>query len=50
MEPKKIHEENEQKTFALAFETGEEVMATLMEFAGENGIDAARFTAIGAFS
>ena len=34
----------------LIFETGEEVVSTLTRFAAENGIDAAHFTAIGAFS
>jgi len=37
------------RTFALIFETGDEVMAGLNAFAGENGLAAARFTAIGAF-
>jgi predicted DNA-binding protein with PD1-like motif len=50
METKQIHEEGGQKTFALVFETGDEVMAGLSGFAKENGLDAASLTAIGAFS
>ena len=50
MEAKQIHEEGGQKTFALVFDTGDEVMACLTNFAKENGLDAARLTAIGAFS
>jgi uncharacterized protein len=50
MEAKQIHEENGQKTFALVFDTGDEVIAGLSGFAAENGLDAASLTAIGAFS
>ena len=50
VEVKLIHEEKGQKTFALIFGTGEEVMAGLTDFAEENGLDAASLTAIGAFS
>ena len=35
---------------ALIFETGDEVMTRLREFASRENIRAARFTAIGAFS
>lgn len=45
-----IHEEDGQKSFALAFETGDEIVSGLTDFAKENGIDAASFTALGAFS
>lgn len=39
-----------ERTFALVFETGEEPMALLQQFARDEGVAAARFTAIGAFS
>ncbi len=50
MEAKHLHEEEGQKTFALIFDTGDEVMAELTGFAKDNGLDAASLTAIGAFS
>ena len=49
MKSKLIYEQGE-KTWALAFEPGDEVMAELTNFANENHLDAASFTAIGAFS
>jgi uncharacterized protein len=49
MEAKQIHEENGQKTFALVFDTGDEVIAGLSSFAAENDLNAASITAIGAF-
>lgn len=39
---------DEEKTFALIFETGEEVADGLLTFAREAGLTAAHFTAIGA--
>jgi uncharacterized protein len=45
-----LHESDGQKTYALVFDTGDEVIATLERFAREQGITAAQFTAIGAFS
>ena len=36
-------------TFALVFQTGDEVASGLLKFAKENNIGAAHFTAIGAF-
>jgi predicted DNA-binding protein with PD1-like motif len=39
----------QEKTYALIMETGDEPMETLVSFATENGITAARLTAIGAF-
>jgi predicted DNA-binding protein with PD1-like motif len=45
-----LHEEGGQKTYVLVFETGDEVMAGLEGFAREQGLSAAHFTAIGAFS
>jgi len=44
-----IHEHQGEKTFALIFETGDEAMAGLVDFARTNRLGAARFTAIGAF-
>lgn len=38
------------KTFAVVFETGDEVMAGLKRFAREQRLSASHFTAIGAFS
>lgn len=38
------------EAWILVFETGEEVVGTLKEFAGREGITGARFQAIGAFS
>ena len=49
MKAKLIHEQGE-KTFALVFDPGDEVMEELTNFAKENGLNAAHFTAIGAFS
>jgi predicted DNA-binding protein with PD1-like motif len=49
MKSKLIHEHGGEKTFALIFETGDEAMAGLVEFAGANKLGAAHFTAIGAF-
>ena len=37
-------------TYALIFESGEEVMETLKTFANEHKLKASRFSAIGAFS
>ena len=50
MDAKQLHEEEGQKTFALIFNTGDEVMAGLTGFAKDNGLDAASLTAIGAFA
>lgn len=49
MNAKQIHEERGQRTFALVFEAGDEVVLGLTDFAGGNGLAAASFTAIGAF-
>ena len=46
---KLIHEDGAEKTFAVVFETGDEAMAGLQEFARQNHLGGARFTAIGAF-
>jgi predicted DNA-binding protein with PD1-like motif len=50
MKAKLIYEEQGEKTFALVFDPGDEAMEELTNFAKENGLSAARFTAIGAFS
>ncbi len=49
MKAKLLHEDRE-RTFALVFDKGDEVLAELEKFARDHGITAARFTAIGAFS
>jgi predicted DNA-binding protein with PD1-like motif len=40
----------DNSTYALIFESGDEVMEILKTFANEHSLKAARFTAIGAFS
>lgn len=42
--------DDQEKTYALIFEKGDEVMAGLTSFAKEAGLAGAHFTAIGAFS
>ena len=49
MRAKQIHEERGQKTFALVFDTDDEVVAGLTNFAKESHLSAAGLTAIGAF-
>src|SRR5262245_29794703 len=49
MRAKLLHEAEGQKTFALVFETGDEVMSNLAAFARENRLGGSHFTAIGAF-
>ena len=39
-----------ERTIALVFDTGDEPMSLLARFAEQHNMDAARFTAIGAFS
>ena len=50
MQAKQIHEQDGQRTYALVFDTGDEVMEGLTQFAKDEGLDAASLTAIGAFS
>lgn len=50
MKEKLLHEESGQKTFAVVFDTGDEVATGLLAFAKEKGVAASHFTAIGAFS
>lgn len=49
MNAKLLNDQQGEKTFALIFKTGDEVMAGLLDFAGEKRLSSARFTAIGAF-
>ena len=46
----KLINNDQQKTFAIILQSGEEVMEQLMAFAKEQKISASQFTAIGAFS
>jgi predicted DNA-binding protein with PD1-like motif len=46
----KVIDEMAPRTWALVFDTGDEVVAPLTEFATLHQLTAARFTAIGAFS
>jgi predicted DNA-binding protein with PD1-like motif len=50
MRAKVLYEHGEERVFALVFETGDDVVRRLEEFARENAIATAHFTAIGAFS
>ena len=50
MRSKLIQEEGGEKTFALVFDMGDEVVSEITNFARENALDAATLTAIGAFS
>jgi uncharacterized protein len=49
MKTKLLHDGG-ARTFAVVFDTGDEVSEGLLEFARQNGIRGASFTAIGAFS
>ncbi|MFO0888948.1 MAG: PPC domain-containing DNA-binding protein [Isosphaeraceae bacterium] len=49
MKSKCLNDDPREKTFALIFDTGDEAMAGLREFARANRLGAARFTAIGGF-
>ena len=46
----KLLNERGEKIFALIFSSGDEVMASLLQFAKEHHLDAAHFTAIGGLS
>jgi predicted DNA-binding protein with PD1-like motif len=50
VQSKLLHQVDGQKTFALIFETGDEVLSTLKDFARKEKLSAAQFTAVGAFS
>jgi predicted DNA-binding protein with PD1-like motif len=47
---KLLHEEDGQRTFVLVFDKGDEVAGGLTGFAKDEGVGAASFTALGAFS
>jgi predicted DNA-binding protein with PD1-like motif len=47
---KLLHEQQGQKTFAVVFDTGDEVASGLLAFAKEKHLGGSHFTAIGAFS
>lgn len=49
MKSKLLSESDGQKTYALIFETGDEVMSNLARFAKENRLGGSRLAAIGAF-
>ncbi|HXG63741.1 MAG TPA: PPC domain-containing DNA-binding protein [Blastocatellia bacterium] len=46
----KLIQEQGQKTYAVVFDKGDEVMTGLLDFAKKNDLTAASFTALGAFS
>jgi uncharacterized protein len=50
VQSKLLHETDGVRTFALVLDTGDETMGRVSAFADENDLDAADFTAIGAFS
>ncbi|WP_421999255.1 PPC domain-containing DNA-binding protein [Reyranella sp.] len=50
MQSRLLHQVEGERTYALIFETGDEVLSLLKQFAQEHDLSAARFTAIGAFS
>ncbi len=50
MKSKLIHEHGGERTFALIFEMGDEVMSNLIDFAKKNQLGGSRLSAIGAFS
>lgn len=50
MKAKLIHEHGGERTFALIFDTGDEVMANLIAFAKTQRLGGSRISAIGAFS
>ena len=47
---KLLHEAEGQRTFAVIFDTGDEVAKGLLAFAKEQNLKARQFTAIGAFN
>lgn len=50
MKSKQIHCEGGEKTFALVFAVGDDVVPQLVEFARKQSLNASRFTGIGGFS
>jgi uncharacterized protein len=49
MKTRLLHSAGSQRTFAVVFAPGDEVLAGLQQLAGEQRLSAASFTAIGAF-
>jgi uncharacterized protein len=49
MKSKLIHEHGGQRTFALIFDKGDEVVSSLTDFAKKNGLGGSQISAIGAF-
>ncbi len=50
MKSKLLHSAEREETFALVLDAGDEVVSEITAFARDKGLDAARLTAIGAFS
>src|SRR5438132_8210949 len=50
MQARLLHEGDGQKTYALVFDKGDELIEGLTSFAAEQGVDAGDLSAIGAFS
>lgn len=50
MKSKLLNDSNGQKTYALIFDSGDEVEEHLTEFSRKNKLTSSQFTAIGAFS
>src|SRR5689334_12473823 len=50
MQSKLLNEAHGQRTFAVIFQTGDEVVGGLTELAKQHQLSASQFTAIGAFS
>jgi uncharacterized protein len=46
----RLIDDQEQKTYAVIFQTGDEVAGGLLDFAKQNRLGGSHFTAIGAFS
>lgn len=49
MQTRRLHQVAGQETWVIVLEAGDEAMACLRRFAADEGIDAASFSAIGAF-
>lgn len=49
MQARLINQSGDQRTFVVVLDTGDEVMASLKRFVTQESLDAAQFTAIGAF-
>jgi predicted DNA-binding protein with PD1-like motif len=49
MRTRRMNEVSGQSTWVVVLETGDEAMACLRQFAAEEGLDSASFSAIGAF-